>query len=181
MPYRPTPWVHSQSFQPLVSMTRPSGSRSRNSPEVSLISTRLRISSWMLRSISADRFHGRDWARELLTDRNEHRDGKGVSGHSLGRPSGCGIHQVLHVHPPAPHDRMSGQQVAFVVVAQLEHREQVHVFLVEEDRVVVDAGFAQHLRELGPDLVVAALVLVDGAGLELHAEGVVHLPSRSAR
>ena len=76
------------------------------------------------------------------------------------RPSvGLGVHQVLHVEPPSPHDGMTRQQVARVVVAQLEHGKQMQVFFVEEDRVVVDARFAQQLPDLWPDLVVAAFVL----------------------
>src|SRR5687768_13024867 len=94
-----------------------------------------------------------------------------------GPAAGLGIHQVLHVGPPALHDGMARQQVALVVVTQLEYREQVHVFLVEEDRVVVDAGLAQCLHEFRPDFVVAALVFLDGAGLELHAERMVHGPT----
>src|SRR6185436_1696657 len=86
------------------------------------------------------------------------------------------VHQVLHVHPPAPHHGMARQQVAFVDLLQFEHGKQMHVLFVEEDRVVVDARFAQQLRELGPDLVMAPFVLSGGAGLQLHAECVVHLP-----
>ena len=65
-----------------------------------------------------------------------------MSGHSIGPSVRLRVHQVLHVIPPAPHDGMTRQQVALVVVAQLEHGKQMHVLFVEEDRVVVDARFA---------------------------------------
>src|ERR1041384_2835143 len=103
MPYRPMPCVHSQSFQPLVSMTRPSSSLSRNSPELSLISTRLRISNWICLSMSAAL---RPWARlgkELL--QVKHFDQRPVDGPAIG----MGLHEVFHVVPPAAPERVFRQ------------------------------------------------------------------------
>src|SRR5881628_2116050 len=132
MPYKPMPWVHSQSFQPLVSMTRPSSSRSRNSPDVSSISTRLRISRWIWRSMSVASM---PWT--LLGTA-----GSGTSVEVEQRyerpfdrtPVGMRVHQILHEVPPAAHERMMRQFGALVRFAHIEHREQVQRRLVEEDR-----------------------------------------------
>src|SRR6186713_81186 len=86
------------------------------------------------------------------------------------------VHQILHVHPPAPHDGMFRQQVAFIDFLQLEHRKQMHVLFVEEDGVIVDSRVSQQLLEFGPDFVMAPFVLGGGARLQLHAECVIHLP-----
>src|SRR5688572_23718732 len=94
-----------------------------------------------------------------------------------GAPIRVGVHQVLHVVPPAAHQRMLRQQLALVARLELEHGEQVHGFFVEEDRVVVDACAAQQRRQVGPDLVVAFLVFVHGAWLQFHPERQVHLPA----
>jgi hypothetical protein len=85
-----------------------------------------------------------------------------------------GVHEILHVVPPLAHQRVLRQRLALVGLTQFQHREEMQGLLVEENPVVVDAGVAQQLRQLRPDLVVALLVLVDDAGLELHAEGMVH-------
>src|SRR5262245_12378865 len=120
MPYRPMPWVHSQSFQPLVSITRPSSRRSRNSPELSLISTRLRIRSCIWRSISG-------WdTNSPGSVEMEHRCER-----PFARPAvGVGFHEIAHVFPPATHHRVLRQLLAPVGFTQLEHCEQVQGFLV---------------------------------------------------
>ena len=101
------PCVHSQSFQPLVSMTRPSSSCSRNSPEVSLISTRLRISSWMVRSISAGVDTVKRWGHEDLLASVEVEQGheRPLDGPSVRMR----LHEVVHVVPPAAHQRVLRQ------------------------------------------------------------------------
>src|SRR5256885_17018521 len=84
------------------------------------------------------------------------------------------FHEVARGVPPSAHDRVLRQRFPTVFRFQLEHREQVQRFLIEEDRIVMDACIREQLRELGPDGIMAALVLGYLAGLELHAEGMVH-------
>ena len=79
----------------------------------------------------------------------------------------------------APMRGMIGQAVAAVVVGEVEHGEQRQRLLVEEDRIIADAGVAEKLGQLGPDGVVAAAIFLHMAGLELHSESVTGHDTRA--
>src|SRR5687767_12582585 len=95
--------------------------------------------------------------------------------HRLERPfarpvAGLDLHDVGHVIPPAPHQRMLRKRPAAVAGAQLERREKRARQRIEENMIVEDARVAEQRRELRPDLIVPAAILLRHARLELHAE-----------
>ena len=59
-----------------------------------------------------------------------------------------------------------------MVVGQFLDREQGEGFLVEEDRIIRDAGVVKRFGRLRPDFVVAFLVFGFAAVFELHLEGI---------
>src|ERR1700754_3809048 len=100
-------------------MTRPSSSRSRNSPVSSLMLTRLSMSLVMASSTSC---RGTSWVRAAMEN-----NPLGLSEVKQGgeRPfartvAGLDLHQRGHMVPPTLHDRMVGQAVAAIAFGQLQ-------------------------------------------------------------
>jgi len=91
------------------------------------------------------------------------------------RVVGIGFHDVRHVVPPLFDDRIFGKAVGGMAVGQLLHGEEDQRLPIEKNRVVGDAGLGQRPGKLGPDFVVAFLILGLEAGLEFHFEcGTCH-------
>ena len=89
-----------------------------------------------------------------------------------GRAVRMDAHDVLHAVPPAAHHGVARQRRHRMIVAPLEIGEQRRGLLVEMDRIIRDAGFAEQGGELRPDRVVPRAILRHVARAQKHLEGV---------
>ncbi len=89
-----------------------------------------------------------------------------------GRVVPVGFHEVGHLVPPFPNDRVLRQTGRSTAVCQFLHGEKRQRLFVQKNGVVRNAGGGKGSSQLGPDLVVAPFVFPFEAALELHREGV---------
>jgi DNA-binding transcriptional LysR family regulator len=87
-----------------------------------------------------------------------------------GRVIRSGLHDVRHAIPPFAHHVEFRQTVHMMIVGARKDGKKVVGTGIEEDAVIAHAGLTQCINQLGPDLLVPALVFLAHAGVEHHPE-----------
>jgi hypothetical protein len=80
------------------------------------------------------------------------------------------VHDIRHVIPPFPDNRICRQPVGCIVILKFLDCKERKRFFIQEDGIVVYAGFGKFAGKFRPDLIVTPFIFLFEARLQFHFE-----------